>query len=140
MAALYRTVATLRVMGEDLIPAQITELLGKEPAASQSKGERIVGKNTGTVRIAKFGLWRFDSTAQIPGNLDDQIEEILSGLSQDLSVWARITSQFEVDLFCGLFMKAHMEGLSISPKWLAALGNRGIELGLDIYGGDDDGA
>jgi len=44
--------------------------------------------------------------------------------------------RFEVDIFCGLFMGSSNEGLSLSPRTLSALGQCGIELGLDIYGPD----
>ena len=46
--------------------------------------------------------------------------------------------RYDVDLFCGLFMREGNEGLAISSKYLAELGARGIEIGLDIYAGDDD--
>jgi hypothetical protein len=62
---------------------------------------------------------------------------LLSKLTDDFNVWASIAERYKLDLFCGLFMQGSNEGLSISPKSLAALGLRQIELGLDIYGGDD---
>jgi len=81
-------------------------------------------------------MWRLGATKRAPGNLDAQIDEILSKLSSDMAVWKRISERYHVDLFCGLFLAGGNEGLTISPKSLADLGNRGIELGLDIYGGD----
>lgn len=73
-----------------------------------------------------------------PENLDGQIEEILGKLTDNLVVWSKISEQFEVDFFCGLFMGGSNEGLSLSPRTLAALGERGIELGLDIYAPDEE--
>ena len=52
-------------------------------------------------------------------------------------MWRSITERYGIDLFCGLFMRVGNEGLSLSPQSLAALGRRQIELGLDIYGGDE---
>jgi hypothetical protein len=88
--------------------------------------------------IAKFGMWRLEAARQAPGDLDAQIAEIFSKLTQDLSVWASITSTYTADMFCGLFMSGTNEGLSLSVETLEALSARGIELGLDIYSKDRD--
>jgi hypothetical protein len=45
-----------------------------------------------------------------------------------------LESKYRIDLFCGLFMEGTNEGLQISPETLHALGERGISLGLDMYG------
>jgi hypothetical protein len=82
-------------------------------------------------------MWRLFATKREPQDLDGQIDELLSKLTDDFNVWASIAERYKLDLFCGLFMQGSNEGLSISPKSLAALGLRQIELGLDIYGGDD---
>jgi hypothetical protein len=140
MASVQRSVATLRVCGDDLDPVEITLHLGCEPTFAQTKGKRIVGPNTGAVRIARMGLWRLQATDREPQDLDGQIAELLSKLTDDLGVWNSIAARYELDLFCGLFMKESNEGLSISPQSLAALGLRHIELGLDIYDGNDDNA
>jgi Domain of unknown function (DUF4279) len=65
-----------------------------------------------------------------------QIKSILGKLTSDVSSWKRLAAAFEVDLFCGHFMQKENEGLSISPESLAMLGERGIALALDIYGGE----
>ena len=136
MASLDRTAASLRIFGDDLDPRELTLLLGHEPSGAELKGQEIVGKSTGNIRIAKTGSWRLSATKQSPGDLDAQIEEILSKLSNDLTVWKRIAERYRVDLFCGLFLNGGNEGMTISATSLAAVGNRGIDMGLDIYGGD----
>lgn len=138
MASLDRTAASLRIFGDDLDPKLVTSLLGHEPTGAELKGQKIVGKSTGSTRIARTGSWRLSATKKAPGDLDAQIDEILSKLSSDLSVWKELSGRYRVDLFCGLFLRYGNEGLTISAKSLAALGNRGIEMGLDIYGGESD--
>jgi hypothetical protein len=138
MASIMRSVATLRISGNTLDPAEITRRLGCDPSSAQTKGERLVGRNTGAVRIASTGMWRLSATERGPQDLDGQIRELLSKLTDDLDVWASIAATHKVDLFCGLFMRGSNEGLSISPQALAALGLRQIELGLDIYDRGDD--
>jgi hypothetical protein len=89
------------------------------------------------VRIARTGAWHLSATDREPEDLDGQVNELLSKLTDDLTVWTSIAKKYRVDLFCGLFMHQGNEGLSVKPESLAALGLRRIELGLDIYGGDD---
>jgi hypothetical protein len=138
MAQLERSVVSLRIFGDSLVPDEITKILGAHPTKSQIKGETLLSKNTGINRIANSGMWRLNAEESKPENLDGQIKELLSKLTDDLEIWAKIKEQFEVDLFCGLFMGVWNEGLSISPQTLAAIGLRGIELGLDIYGPDEE--
>jgi hypothetical protein len=138
VAALNETLAALRIGGDSLDPDEVTKLLGHKPTLAQTKGQDIGRTNTGSVRLAKTGQWQLEASNRSPGDLDAQIEEILSQLTQDLSVWHALTSEFKADLFCGLFLKESDEGLSISPKSLAALGSRGIELGMCIYSGDKE--
>jgi len=135
MATLERTVATLRISGDSLDPAEITTLLGCAPTTAQTKGQLIIGKHTGAERIAKFGMWHLEASPQEPGDLDAQIAELLGRLTDDLGIWKQIASTYNSDLFCGLFMAGSNEGLSLAPASLVALGGRGIELSLDIYGG-----
>ncbi len=138
MTQLRKSAVTLRIMGDDLIPGEITKLLGASPTHSETKGDKIVGKKTGLVRIANTGMWRLCALDREPEDMDGQIHEILSQMTPDLAVWQSITKQYNADLFCGLFMRVGNEGLTISSESLAALGARGIEMGLDIYAGDDE--
>jgi hypothetical protein len=137
-----RSRATLRIIGDGLVPDEITSLLGCEPTSVQSKGEVIRG-NTGRERIAHIGLWRLRAEERTPEDLNAQIAEILDRLNPDPEAWMSLASRFRMDLFCGLFMGRSNEELNVSPAALLALGSRGIELRLDIYDAnypeDDEG-
>lgn len=132
MGALDHSVATLRFFGDDLVPERVSALLGASPTESCCKGQEIVGRNTGAVRIAKTGSWRLSVARREPEDLEAQIFEILDQLTHDLGVWDSLTC-YEPDLFCGIFMAGSNDGLPLSAKALLALGQRGIALGLDIY-------
>ena len=139
MAHVQKSVVTLRIGSDDLNPDEITKLLGATPTHTQTKGEKIVGRNTGSVRIAKIGMWRLCASNREPEDMDGQIQEILSQATSDLAVWRSIAKKHQIDLFCGLFLGGSNEGMTLSPESLTALGERGIKMGLDIYSGDDDG-
>jgi hypothetical protein len=125
-------------MGDDLDPAVITQLLGCEPSRAQVNGEQLP-TSQGGFRTARGGMWRLQTADRTPEDLNSQIGELLSKLSDDLQVWASLRERYRIDLFCGIFLKGGNEGLSISPESSAALGARGIELGLDIYGQLEEG-
>lgn len=139
MGVIDHSIATLRFFGDDLVPDEITALLGASPTVSYLKGQELVGSKTGTVRIAKTGSWRLSATRREPEDLEVQIMEILNQLTQDLSTW-ELLSRFQPDLFCGLFMGSSNDGLPLSAKVLLSLGQRGIALGLDIYDVGDQGS
>src|SRR5436305_413966 len=106
MGALDRSVATLRLFGDALVPDEISALLGAAPTNAHRKGEELVGRATGNVRIAKTGMWRLSASDRKPEDLEAQVFEILGQLSQDLNVWKALSSQYELDFFCGLFMSS----------------------------------
>lgn len=139
MAALARAVATLRLFGDDLDPERVSELLGVSPTWSERKGDVTPSKSPGGARIARTGSWRLQAADSTGDNADRQISEILDQLTTDLDVWKSLAARFDVDLFCGWFLEESNEGVTLSSNTLLALGERGIELDVDIYGsGKDD--
>lgn len=130
--------ATLRVFGDSLVPEDVSKLLGCEPTTSERMGEQIAGQSTGALRIARTGLWRLRAERTEPENLPRQIDELLGKLTHDMSAWATIRETCRIDLFVGLFMNSGNNGLSLSPAHLLALGERGVELGLDVYDHSED--
>jgi hypothetical protein len=83
-------------------------------------------------------MWSLQSASTEPADVDAQIAEILAQLTTDMTVWAELAHRFNVDLFCGWFMKRGNEGVSLAPASLTALGDRHILLDLDLYAGDPE--
>ena len=134
MACISRSAATFRIIGDDLVPDEITRLLGASATHAQKKGDKIVGKKTGNVRIARFGMWRLQASNCEPEDLDGQIRFIFDQLTDDPAVWKSFASRYKMDLFCGIFMERFNEGMELSPDSLLVLGSRGIKMALDVYG------
>lgn len=132
MAGIERSTAALRIFGDELVPEEIGELLGCPPTHCYRKGEVKV-LQSGHELKRKTGMWLLAAAAHEPENLDKQVAETLARLAQDLAVWESLSERFEIDLYCGLFMKETNEGLSLSPATLRALADRRIKIGLDIY-------
>ena len=134
MPALERAVATLRISGDELIPEEISKLLGAAPTYAHGKGEVIPVGTSGRTRIGKSGLWNLSAEPTEPENVDAQVVELLGKLSADLDLWRMLSTRYDIDLFCGWFMGEGNEGVGIAAATLLALGQRGIRLDLDLYG------
>ena len=129
-----RCKVSLRICGDNLDPDDLTRMMGISATVSHRKGDAIISRDGKHQRTAKRGIW---SLEQEPNNANDDLEttitNLLSLLPSDVSVWSELATRFEIDLFCGLFLDAPNRGLTLSPKILRYLGERQIELGLDIY-------
>lgn len=134
---LNRAVVSLRVSGDDLVPADVTRLLATNPSMAYARGDEIPSKH-GAVRIAKFGFWSCAGPETEPADIDAQVAQLLQRLTPNLDVWRQLADRFQIDLFCGWFMEHLNEGVQISPTTLMALAERQIVLSLDIYGYGDE--
>jgi hypothetical protein len=121
----------LRVFGEDLDPDTVSEMLGAVPTSACRKGDVHRGKQFD--RIEKQGKWLMNLDQHRELRLDNLINRLLDQLTDDLSIWHELTLRYEVDLFCGLHLEQWNRGLGLLPSTMLRVGERGLELGLDIY-------
>jgi len=119
MAAISETHAALRFFGDDLEPDHLTARLGAKPSRCARKADVIRSKKTGSERVAKTGSWIASVERREPGDLDGQVQELLSPLTRELSVW-RSLEAYRPDLFVGMFLQESNEGIEISADslWL----------------------
>ncbi|WP_371180717.1 DUF4279 domain-containing protein [Xanthomonas sacchari] len=132
------SIVSFRIFGDDLVPSEITSLLGCEPTRAFSKGDIRVGVKTGNRYVEKIGQWSLAAEDSYPEDIPAQISKILGNLTEDPAVWASLRSRFTMDFFCGVFMGSSNDGLEFCPAVMGALSSRGISLSLDIYDASDD--
>ncbi len=132
MTRIARTVVSLRIIGDDLDPDEITQLLGCAPDSSHCKGDVL---RSGARR--SFGAWRLEAPPSEPENFDGQIAELLKRATGEIARWSEVSHRFRIDLFCGGFMEESNEGFSLSVKTLRSLADRGIEFVLELYAPDE---
>src|SRR5690348_1931290 len=120
MTVLSRSAACLRVFGDDLVPGEVTALLGAWPTAFEIKGGQNQPNAGGRTFTARTGGWRLQVARRCPGDLDGQIAELLDQLTTDLSAWRELTTRFRVDIFCGLWLNEGNEGIALRPSTLKA--------------------
>lgn len=138
MAVVSETSVTFRLLGDELDPDEVTSLLGVQPSDSRRKGGTWHTPK-GKPMIARTGRWSLEIERAVPGDLSTQIRQLLGRMTDDLSIWRDLTSRFEADFFCGLWLNRWNEGEVLMPDVLLMLGQRNIKLELDIYSGNDDG-
>lgn len=138
MGIVDRSAVALRIFGDDLVPSEVTALLGCEPTEAYAKGDVRINPTTGSRYIRKMGYWGLSVEDRRPEDISGQILEILAKLTQDRAVWDQLRSKYEMDFFCGVFMGSSNDGLEFSPELLGQISERGIALGFDIYDHLDD--
>ena len=133
MGKVRETAASLRISGLDLLPDDVSSLLGRQPDLGYRRGDPMPLPDGRFGAPARLGMWSISADRARPGNLDAQVAELLATVTSDLSIWNRIASMYDIDLFCGLFIADGNQGLTLSVTTLQNLSVRGIELDLDIY-------
>jgi hypothetical protein len=126
---------TLRIVGENLVPEEITAVMGREPDDAHQKDKPLYRRDGTLMRIPKSGGWRAvlrpDSTDE--WSCGEAILELLATIPSDVSVWHALTEKYTVELFVGLKIPDTNREFYLSPKLLAYLGERNIGVGFDIY-------
>ena len=126
---------TLRISSENLVPEQVTKLLGCEPDEAQQKGKPILRPDGTVMRIAKSGAWRLTLKPNVTDEWDcaEAMMPVLERLPKAMRVWRQLTKEHAVDFFVGLSMASHNKGFELPPAVMKYLGERGISAGFDIY-------
>jgi hypothetical protein len=126
---------TLRIGSEDLVPGDVTKLLGCKPDEAQQKGKPVLRKDGTVMRMAKFGAWRLILKPEDTDEWDcaEAMMLVLRRLPSRVGLWRRLAKKYKVDFFVGLSMLAKNKGFVLSAEVMKYLGDRGIEAGFDIY-------
>lgn len=130
----------LKFWGDELVPDELSKLLGIQPDKAWKKGEIFRGKTYDIVR--KAGLWVYSGKRCGDIELEDKIAQLLERLPQSLALWEEVIAQCEGgELFCGLWLERWNGSVAFPPVLMQQIAERGLTLDLDIYFvGDDEAA
>jgi hypothetical protein len=131
------THATLQFSGDDLDPDDLTARLGAPPDLWARKGEVVQSTRPRPRIAAKTGRWSIGVAPRNGGDLDGQVRELFGLLTSDPKVWRALAMKYKPYLFVSVFTEKYNECLEVSADCLSILGDRGVKLGLDIYGSSD---
>ena len=96
-------------MGDKLDPEQITSILKCLPTRSQ-------------IQIPKSGHWALSINSNDYKSGEIELEEgikiLLRKLPSDAKLWRSLTTKYDVDIMCGLFLETSNRGFETLPKSL----------------------
>ncbi|MEL6505679.1 MAG: DUF4279 domain-containing protein [Pseudomonadota bacterium] len=135
----FRT--SLRILGDDLDPDEITRNVGCSPSRSCRMGEPWITPG-GTPLACRTGSWILDA----PGNLDCPIDDLLdmqalwllSKCHGHRDFWTEISKKYEVHLFIGIFLGEKTNAFFLGPKTMNSLSEIGIGLDFHLYDSEMD--
>ena len=131
MTEIDRSSVSIRFIGENLDPDELTRALGYPPAESIRPKFHTITR--GSKSQPPKGIWSVSYGESDGTDLEVKIEFLLGKLTSDLTVWNDITSKCDGDVFCGLFLDGWNRGFELSPDLLIKLANRNLRIGFDIY-------
>lgn len=132
MDNLQRAVVSVLVNGDDLDPTEITTLLGRSPRLGVIKGETFRATHGKQVK-AKTGMWQLGGEWESPPCLDNQVQRLLSTLTEDMSVWREITGRHHCYLSVGGYFHDWTGGMTLAPSTLKLLVDRNLAIDFDLY-------
>jgi hypothetical protein len=131
---------SLGIKGPDLIPDEITALLGRAPDHAQQKGKPLYREDGSLMRMPTFGAWwaKLKRAQTDEWDCAAAIDDLLATMPREREIWLRIASRFDVALRVGLSMPFSGAGFELPPELMVYLGERQIVAGFDVYSGAND--
>ena len=124
---------SLSFFGDDLDPDEVSTLLGCSPTDSARRGDLIQRRTRSYT--APQGHWEVHTRRSID-DIETQLVALFERLTDDLSVWQSLTTRFDADLFCGVFLVSQGHGFDMSPRLHRLLADRNLTITFDIYASD----
>lgn len=134
------SLASFRIMSDELEPTEITALLEIEPDVAHKKGDQdCVMSKKGTVRYRapyRSGLWAIRSRLDKFCRLHDHVANLLNCIELKRDALAKLKDRgFKLDIYIGHnFMDEAQPGMSLASDTLKRMGDLGIDLNIDLYG------
>ncbi len=122
---------SLRILGDDLDPDEISRLLAVSPTFSARRGDARETKRA--ILRQPVGVWSFDIGKSSEWVLEDLIRSLLDRIQVPVETWQLLRTRYQIEMFCGLFLNDWNRGTNLSAGILGRLAERGIALSLDIY-------
>lgn len=125
--------ATLRLLGADLDPEDVSTAMAMRADRSHRKGDRVIARREA---VRRSGYWSVTSSDHMPST--DDINRHIAWLVRVVKPRRRLLMKYirrgwTVDVWIGIHTSAGHGGPVVQPKALAALGDLGLDVCLDLY-------
>lgn len=125
------------VSGEDLVPSEITDLLGVSPSHAANRGDPKINAAGNVFGSEPEGWWRIDSVPGVDSkDINNHLELLLGIVLPHAAALEEHESFFDV-LWESTYLYAGT-GPVLSARACSGIGRLGAGLGFDIYQLDED--
>ncbi len=127
--------ASLQVIGDDLDPDQVTNLLGLKPSRSQRRGVPVLRPDGSERYTPQFGRWTRDlkPTQTDEWDIVEVIQLLFKDLPEDLATWNELARTCRVRVAFGLNVPDSNREFELEPEVLRFLLARNASIWFDIY-------
>lgn len=119
----------LAIYGEDLIPDEITKLLGCRPTDFHVKGEKKGPRSPGF----HAGAWFLKVRGEPPNTIDVLTRRLLMMLPSDPDIWISLSERFGIQMRYGIHMSGWNKGAGLPRDLVERIAGLHADVELDIY-------
>lgn len=128
------TKASFRIIGKDLDPSEITNLLHMHPDQSHRCGDPHISKSGRRYADYTEGLWALDSSVNATHSLDEHLEAFVTKLWKHRDLLQECRNRgYKIDIFVGIFGIDDNLGFVLKNTLLRRVMQLGVDLDLDLY-------
>jgi hypothetical protein len=111
-------------------PAQITALVGLEPTAAWTDGDRVPGHS----RARRPGsAWRIQSPLPRTASFQDQIQALLEILESRANQVRAAADRYHAQISCAGYFASFNPGFGLSAGHVARIAALGLSMDFDLY-------
>jgi hypothetical protein len=125
---------TLGIHGEDLVPEEISRLLGLAPTSAHRRGD---SRRSGSPWPQ--GAWLLSVEARSPTGPEELVHLLLARLPTDEALWSDLRTRFRLQLSFGIFTERWNRGFELSASAIQRINLLQAGVGFDIYADLEDG-
>ena len=126
--------ASFRIMGKDLDPSEITNLLHMPPDQSHRCGDPNMSKSGRRYADYTEGLWALDASVDETHVIDEHLEVLVTKLWKHRHLLQALRNRgYKIDIFVCIFGIDDNMGLGLKHTLLRRVIQLGVDLDLDLY-------
>ena len=128
------TKASFRIMGKDLDPSEITNLLHMHPDQSHRCGDPNISKSGRRYANYTEGLWALHASVDETSAIDVHLEALATKLWQHRDLLQEFSKRgYKIDICVGIFGIDDNMGFVLKSTLLRRVMQLGVDLDFDLY-------
>ena len=128
------TKASFRIIGKDLDPSEITNLLHMHPDQSHRCGDPNISQSGRRYADYTEGLWAIDSSVDETHAIDAHLEALVTKLWKHRNLLQEFRNRgYRLDIFVGIFGIDDNMGFALKNTLLRRVIQLEVDLDLDLY-------